>query len=148
MKTWKGFRDEFAFLSNFSRFETPLVYNSIIYNTNEHFYQAMKFKDDNVRFLIANHPSKGLKAFCKDFPLREDWDDIKENVMRYGLEYKFSKRNPTLRSKIIKTQGIELVEYNWWGDKYWGVCSTTDVGENRLGKMLMEIREKVIEENN
>jgi predicted NAD-dependent protein-ADP-ribosyltransferase YbiA (DUF1768 family) len=34
---------------------------------------------------------------------------------------------------------VELIEGNWWGDTYWGVCN--GVGENHLGKLLMKIRD-------
>ncbi|CAM0109837.1 hypothetical protein VPH166E361_0119 [Vibrio phage 166E36-1] len=61
--------------------------------------------------------------------------------MEYGLRYKFSDTNPSLRSKLLDTSDVELVEGNWWGDKYWGVCLKTGEGENNLGKLLMKVRE-------
>ena len=146
-ETVNGFRDEFAFLSNFARFDTPMFYSTHMFITNEHFYQAMKFKDKETRDKIANHPSKGLKQYCSQFAIREDWEDIKKEVMWYGLSYKFSHSNPTLRQSLINTNDIQLVEYNYWGDKYWGVCSKTGVGENNLGKMLMDIRKQLMEES-
>jgi predicted NAD-dependent protein-ADP-ribosyltransferase YbiA (DUF1768 family) len=36
---------------------------------------------------------------------------------------------------------MELVEYNYWGDLYWGVCRGE--GENHLGRILMEIRSEI-----
>lgn len=47
-------------------------------------------------------------------------------------------RNPELRDKLVATGDAEIVEGNWWGDKFWGVCR--GVGENHLGKILMRIR--------
>jgi len=35
-----------------------------------------------------------------------------------------------------------LEETNTWGDKYWGVCNGE--GENQLGKLLMKIRENIM----
>jgi hypothetical protein len=32
-----------------------------------------------------------------------------------------------------------LIEGNTWGDTFWGVCN--GVGENNLGKTLMNVRE-------
>lgn len=140
--TENGFRDEYSFLSNFARFDTVMIYGGIAFITNEHFYQAMKFKDKWTRKKIAEHPSKGLKSFCSQFSVRGDWEEIKLSVMEYGLRYKFSDYNPTLKSALINTKSIELIEYNYWGDKFWGVCSKTGVGENNLGKLLMKIREE------
>ena len=67
--------------------------------------------------------------------------------MESGLRYKFSKHNPKLRQKLLDTNGVELVEYNYWHDVFWGVCKKTEVGENHLGKLIMKIREEVDNEN-
>jgi len=48
--------------------------------------------------------------------------------------------NPLLYVKLDETNPHELVEGNWWGDKYWGVCK--GVGENKLGKILMKVRSR------
>lgn len=141
--TENGFRDEYSFLSNFTRFDTTMIYDGIVFYTNEHFYQAMKFKDKVVRSKIAEHPSKGLKKYCEQFTIRDDWEAIKLDVMEYGLRFKFSDYNSTLKVALIATEGVELIEYNYWGDKFWGVCSKTKVGENNLGKLLMKIREEI-----
>jgi predicted NAD-dependent protein-ADP-ribosyltransferase YbiA (DUF1768 family) len=109
----------------------------------------MKFKEKAYRTDISNRPSKGLKEVVNKNKLlwRQDWDDIKVDVMRYGLTYKFSDKNPVLLQKLIDTKGVELVEYNWWNDKFWGVCSKTGVGDNMLGKLLMEIRGSYFEDD-
>lgn len=149
MKTNNGFRDEFSFLSNFTYFEKPMVIRRSVYDfvflTNEHFYQACKFKDYDMIKLVADHPSKDLKKFInsKKSEWRQDWDDIKLGVMETGLRYKFSEYNPGLRQKLLDTEDIELVEYNYWNDKYYGVCKKTDVGENHVGKLLMKIRKDI-----
>jgi predicted NAD-dependent protein-ADP-ribosyltransferase YbiA (DUF1768 family) len=54
------------------------------------------------------------------------------------LRQKF--QNPELREKLLCTGKLELIEGNYWGDTYWGVCR--GVGENRLGKLLMLVREE------
>ena len=153
MKTEDGFREEFSFLSNFTYFEKPMVVRRegyvFSFPTNEHFYQACKFKDYEMIVLVSKHPSKGLKKFInsKKSEWREDWDEIKLGVMETGLRYKFSKHNTKLRQKLLDTKGIELVEYNYWNDVFWGVCKKTEVGENHLGKLIMKIREEVDNEN-
>ena len=47
-----------------------------------------------------------------------------------------------LRSKLIATGSEYIQEGNWWGDTFWGVDLKADHphGDNRLGIMLMEIR--------
>ena len=148
METENGFRGEYGFLSNFAPFDKPFLYDGIRYPTNEHFYQAMKFKDRELRFSVSQHPSKGLKKFIstKSELIRDDWEEIKVDVMRHGLNYKFSANNPQLRKKLADTDKTDLVEYNWWNDKFWGVSLTANKGRNTLGKLLMEIRGKINEE--
>ena len=50
--------------------------------------------------------------------------------------------NPKLREKLLATGDEELIEGNDWGDLHFGIDSKTRKGENVLGKLLMEIREK------
>ena len=110
MKTEKGFREEYSFLSNFTYFDKPMVRlehpYKLTFLTNEHFYIAMKTTDVDIRSQVCKHPLKGLKKFGTSFTLREDWEDIKLKVMEYGIKYKFSHNNPTLRQKLINTGTI------------------------------------------
>lgn len=147
METIEGFRGQFGFLSNFMPFDTPLEYQGLLFQTNEHFYQAMKFKDYGMRCMIAEHPSRGLKGFVRqnELLIRADWHDIKLDVMEFGLRYKFSEQNPKCRQRLIETQGIKLVEYNTWGDYFWGADMHTRYGQNNLGKLLMKIRDEILE---
>jgi len=50
-------------------------------------------------------------------------------------------KNPILRELLLMTGDAELVEFNEWNDRFWGVCK--GVGENRLGILLQEIREEI-----
>jgi predicted NAD-dependent protein-ADP-ribosyltransferase YbiA (DUF1768 family) len=54
------------------------------------------------------------------------------------LQHKFAQ-NPELYNQLKDTGTEEIVEGNWWYDKYWGVCNGE--GENHLGKLLMWIRD-------
>lgn len=140
----KEFQGEYRWLSNFWYFEAPMVYQGLTFPTNEHFYIAMKTTDYDMRKRVSQHPLKGVKKFGNTIPLREDWDDIKLKVMLHGLRYKFSEANPTLRKKLIETSNLYIQEGNRWGDKFWGVCLKTGKGENNLGKLLMQVREGIL----
>jgi ribA/ribD-fused uncharacterized protein len=145
------FKDEYRWLSNFWFYDTPmLVLNGmapIHLGTNEHFYVAMKTTDNVVRKAVAEHNLKGLKKFGATIELRSDWEDIKLEVMEYGLRYKFSQENPNLRAKLIATGDEHIQEGNNWNDTFWGVDLATGKGENHLGKLLMKIRSEIIEED-
>lgn len=137
------FQGEHRWLSNFWYFEKPLRRQGLVYTTNEHFYQAMKSESLSVRTLISQHPSKGLKRYACQYILREDWEDIKLNVMLYGIRYKFSEHNPELRQMLIDTGDIYIQEGNNWNDTFWGVNLKTGEGENNLGKIIMKVREEI-----
>ena len=74
--------------------------------------------------------------------LREDWEDIKLNIMEEVNYLKFAQHKD-LRVKLLATGQEELVEGNTWGDKFWGVCDNE--GQNWLGKILMKVRERFSE---
>jgi len=143
----KEFQGEYRWLSNFWEFETPMKYQGLTFITNEHFYVAMKTKDLSIRKQVSEHPLNGLKKFGNSFPLREDWNDIKVEVMLHGLKYKFSEYNPTLRQKLLDTGKKIIQEGNYWNDKFWGVCLKTDEGKNTLGCLLMEVRGELANES-
>lgn len=140
------FKDDYRWLSNFWMFQKPMKYQGLSFPTNEHFYVAMKTKDFSIRKQVSEHPLKGVKKFGQSIVIRDDWDDIKLEVMLYGLRYKFSNNNPILRDKLLSTGICNIEEGNWWGDIYWGVNLKTGVGENNLGKLLMKVREEINEQ--
>lgn len=132
------FEGKYAFLSNF--FPSEFKYEGIFYPTNEHFFQAMKTLDIKERRAIANAANPGLaKHLGRTVTLRSDWEQIKEDVMLQGLRLKFTDVN--LGNMLLDTGDEELVEGNWWGDQTWGVCR--GVGENKLGKLLMQVRDEL-----
>ncbi|MCY8564311.1 NADAR family protein [Bacillus sonorensis] len=53
------------------------------------------------------------------------------------------EQNDHLINKLLQTGESILIEGNTWGDKIWGVCN--GVGENKLGKILMKVRNELKE---
>ena len=139
----KNFEGEYAFLSNF--YFSPMIIDNVVYTTNEHFFQAMKSLNLKERQAIVLAPTPGkAKRLGRKVSLRKDWEDIKEEVMLTGLRHKFS--NPELRKKLLATGNEELIEGTTWHDNYWGICDCEACGgqgKNRLGKLLMQVREEL-----
>jgi len=134
------FKDDFRFLSNF--FDSPFTHNGIVFPTNEHFYQAMKTLNIATRKKIAalDSPEKA-KKYGRTLVLRLGWEENKIRVMRKGLELKFITGS-LLAEMLLATFPEELFEGNYWGDTFWGVdLKNNNVGENWLGKLLMERRD-------
>lgn len=130
------FDGEYAFLSNF--YDSPIEKDGIVYPTNEHFFQAMKTLDNEERKKIAAAETPGkAKRMGRNVKLRPDWEQSKFQIMKEGLTLKFLCHKD-LAEKLVATGDAWLIEGNWWGDTYWGVCN--GVGHNMLGNLLMEIR--------
>lgn len=136
------FRGENFFLSNFAT--CKVVYEGVEYPSVENAYQAAKCKNVDDRKQFTSVTASVAKQMGKQVALREDWDSVKDEIMRELVNYKFNN-NPDMRDKLLSTGNAALVEGNSWGDTYWGVDSKTGVGENKLGKILESVRESVKE---
>lgn len=139
------FDGKYAFLSNF--YHAPFTYDGIEYPTNEHFFQAMKTLDQEERKKIAAAATPGkAKRMGRQVQLREDWEEVKEDIMHLGVALKF-KAHPSLTKKLIETGDAYLIEGNTWCDQTWGSCNCPRhkniPGRNLLGQILMEEREKL-----
>ena len=138
------FENEYAFLSNF--YPSPFTHEGIEYPTNEHFFQAMKTTDLELRKAIAAAKTPGVaKRMGRTVKLRPDWERVKVDVMRLGLILKF--QNPDLKEKLLATGDEELIEGNWWCDNVWGSCHCdacfNTPGRNMLGMLLMDLRKEL-----
>lgn len=131
------FRGKYEFLSNF--YPCQITHDGFKYPSTEHAYQASKTLDFKVRKVIAGLDTPGkAKRYGRHALLRDDWESVKDSVMREVLSIKFLSHSD-LAKKLVLTGDEELIEGNTWGDTYWGVCN--GIGENVLGNLLMEIRE-------
>lgn len=141
MRVIDRFDGEYRFLSNF--WKSPVEYDGMLFESVEHAYQAAKTLDWDQREWVRSAPTPGkAKQYGRNVLLRPDWEEIKIGVMRGLLEQKFA--DAKLQAKLIATGNAELVEGNFWHDTFWGVCN--GVGDNHLGKLLMEVRMKMLKE--
>lgn len=136
------FIGEFAFLSNF--YPSTIRYRGELFRTVEHAYQAAKTQVESERKVIQSAKTPGeAKKLGRSVTLRGDWDTIKVDLMRQFVKLKFE--NPLLREMLLATGDADLIEGNYWNDKFWGVCRGH--GENWLGRILMEVRAEIAAEN-
>lgn len=127
------FTGEYAYLSNF--YINAVLLDNRIYPSVENAYQAAKTFKDRSNFY---HCDPGFaKRLGSRVVLRANWEQVKIEVMRSLIKQKFQP-NCYLAGKLLSTENKELVEGNSWNDTFWGVCR--GVGENNLGKLLMEQR--------
>ena len=129
--------------SNFSPHGVEL--NGAWWPTVEHYFQAQKFEDEAYRERIrrARLP-KDAKTLgrTRALPILADWDTARDEVMLEAIRKKFST-HAELREMLLLTGDEELIE-NAPTDYYWG-CGRTGTGQNKLGKILMQVRAELRE---
>lgn len=166
-------KDPYGCFSNFSRH--PVTIYGYTADTSEHPFQAMKFfphRPDLVQAVMkASTPARAAEmGRDRSNPMRPDWDmsvpadehpcpglmmddsrglapvveRVKDKVMWEVVMAKFTQHT-NLRATLLGTGEAPLIE-DAIHDPYWGWgCSHT--GVNRLGKILMGVRQVIREEN-
>lgn len=133
-----------ATYSNFSNH--PLfTEDGNVYRTAEHYFQSKKFEKTDPKWAKAIRNCKTPSAAKKlggnrEHSLVEDWEDIKEDVMYEALELK-AVYNPAFVEDLLASGSRHLVE-NSPSDYYWGI-GYLKTGKNRLGHLLMELRDQI-----
>ena len=138
-----SFRGEYSFLSNFYEGKV-FTYKGLKFNNTEAPFHAEKCWSRAKEFeMIRPLQSKRLG---RRVLMRRDWEQIKDRVM-YDVCYAKFTQDPVLKAKLLATGNRELVEGNTHGDRCWGMTCSNGVwiGENRLGKVLMKLREDLRE---
>ena len=69
---------------------------------------------------------------------RKDWEDVKDGIMRDAIWLTFSQ-NKGLGAELLATGNRRLISED--RDPYWG-CGPD--GENRLGLLLMHVRDNIL----
>lgn len=133
------FENDTFWLSNF--YPCIVKYKNVDYPSSEAAYQSAKCPGHEAEF--SHFDAKTAKHFGRKYMMREDWEDVKDTVMYDILKVKFSE--PLRRKRLIDTYPATLIEGNTWNDTYWGVCN--GVGQNKLGKLLMKVREEAMSED-
>lgn len=110
--------------------------------TTEHYYQAQKFPSNKEYMELirsALTPALAKKyGSNKKMKMRHDWDQVKEDVMYKALKAKFTQ-NLKLKEELMLTKDLILVEHTP-RDHYWGDGGKYGLGKNRLGELLMKLR--------
>lgn len=138
MEAIREFIDAYAFLSNF--YHSPVKYRNLIYLNAEAAFQAQKESCEKDKEQYTRMNPAQAKLVGRNCNLREDWEEIKEQTMYEIVKAKFTQ-NKALARLLLDTGDAYLEEGNWWHDTTWGVCN--GVGENKLGKILMRVREEL-----
>jgi ribA/ribD-fused uncharacterized protein len=134
-------KKEYGEFSNFAAF--PFVLGGLEWPTSEHYFQAQKFQQADYREKIRQTASPMIAARLgrsRSVPIRPDWEAVKLDVMRAAVFEKF-RAHAKLAKLLLDTGDEELIE-DAAGDGFWG-CSKDGLGQNWLGKILMEVRQRL-----
>ena len=132
--------DAYGFLSNFAPY--PIELDGKTWPTTEHYFQAQKFRGTPSEERVRAAPSPGDAArMGRSLPgLRADWEAVKDEVMLVALRAKFGQ-HAKLRRLLLETGERPLVEHTG-NDRYWA-DGGDGAGENRLGELLVQVREEL-----
>ena len=124
--------------SNFAPFGIDL--DEARWPSVEHYYQAQKFADPQLRKSIRQAAKPVIAKNLADqnkAAIRPDWDAVKDEVMYRAVSRKFALHQE-LRELLLATGEEDIVE-SAPTDYYWGV-GREGTGQNRLGKIIERIR--------
>ena len=145
-------REEFGGLSNMAT-GFPLEVNGLRIPTSEALYQACRFPHmPKIQRIIIGQISP-MTAKMKSKPHRResraDWDRVKVKIMRWCLHVKLVQNWTKFGQLLLRTGNRPIVEESR-RDDFWGakiVDGQTLMGINALGRLLMELREKLKHSN-
>lgn len=144
------YEQDFYVLSNFSAF--TLMWKGIRFDTSEAAYHWEKFTGDSGTAQLTRHFIQTAPSAHEAFKIAErnkehrrpDWDEVKVGIMLDILRAK-ADQHEYVRRKLLATGERTLIE-NSWRDDFWGWGPNRD-GQNMLGRLWMEVRAELREED-
>jgi N-glycosidase YbiA len=132
-------------LSNFAHY--PIKLKNKVWQTTEHYFQAMKFESKEYQDKIR-HAGSPMKAAelgrSRKERILKNWDNLRLTIMYDAVKAKFTQ-HVELKQLLMATKNAQIIEHTE-NDNYWG-DGGDGKGENMLGKILMKIREELRQES-
>lgn len=135
--------------------------SGVVYYTAEHFMMAEKarlFGDKaSLEKILSTHSPSSIKKLGREIRGFDSgiWNEKKYEIVLKGNLLKFSDQNIGLKNFLLRTGNRILAEASPY-DTIWGIGLSEDSpeamnpenwkGENLLGFILMEVRDKLMEE--
>jgi ribA/ribD-fused uncharacterized protein len=135
IEQWKDF-------SNLAPY--PIELEGRVWQSSEHYYQYKKFEKadpDYAQKIREAQTPKEVKVLSMQNDKRSPgWDEEKVSILKTAVIKKFASYQ-NLRDLLLSTGDEELIEANP-DDYFWGE-GADGTGKNMMGKILMEIRDKL-----
>lgn len=140
----------YGWMGNMSPY--PILFGDEIYRTSEALFQALRFRDNEIKAIIRGEKSPmGAKLVAKSRASEmtvKQLSDVDVTNMRMCLKLKL-KQHPHLKDALLNTGDDMIVEdVTNRGDKgsnlFWGAMLVDGewVGQNVLGNIWMELRKE------
>lgn len=145
--TFKSTKGNYGALSNMAP-NFPIKINDVTILTAEALYQCMRFPDhpEIQKELIKFGSPISSKQYGRTViqHTRLDWNYYRFSIMRLCLEIKLYQNYSSFSKILLDTNDLAIVEYTD-KDKVWGATLEGEfyTGTNALGRLLMELREKI-----
>lgn len=141
-------KDNFGGLSNMAS-GFLLRVNGVRILTSEALYQACRFPHlpEVQRKIIDQHSPMTAKMKSRPYrkDSRSDWDLVRNGIMRWCLRVKLAQNYDEFGRLLLASEDRPIVEQSrkddYWGAKAIDFPEETLVGQNILGRLLMELRE-------
>lgn len=143
-------REEYGALSNMTG-GFPVIAAGVCFQSSEGLYQALKFpRHPELQRRIAaarsGYEAKRVAYASRTAPL-PGWESLKREAMAYALAAKLAGNPERFGAALRETGTLEIVEISY-KDPYWGAHPqhSAYIGRNELGKLLMELRDRLLEQ--
>ena len=136
------FKGDYDFLSN--RFGCRFLWQGLRYGNAEAAFQASKCEDMSDRKAYVNCSADKAALKGKEQIPYSGWEEARLDIMKSILKAKF-EQNPALKKKLADTGSRILINGNNKQETYWGIDLYSWQGENHLGRIIMDIRDKEIQ---
>ncbi len=146
LKFYSHTRGPYKCFSNF--YDASVIIDDKEWPTTEHYFHAMKFiynpeYQEKIRLAQDPYQAKALGR-SKEYKIDPNWDVNREQVMFDCCYAKFTQHEDL--QKILLSTGDAFLIENSPTDYIWG-SGEKGTGKNKLGKVLMNVRDKINSQN-
>lgn len=137
---------EFIPIEKVEYYQKFFLFDNCWYPATENLYQALKnrFVAGRYDFRYINpFASKARGKAIMKSDVRFGWSSDRLIAMELVIDLKFSQ-HPNLIERLIQVPDEEIVEWNTWGDIFWGKCIKTQRGTDHLGRILREKKQQLL----
>jgi ribA/ribD-fused uncharacterized protein len=142
-------KEAFGGLSNMAAKLYPIYVNNSIIDNTEILYQICRYPNNPEiqNQILINKSPMGAKMVSKKYRkeyTRFDFENVKVDIMYWCLRVKLAC-NPLNFGSLLESTGDKVIVEISRNDPFWGAQFSKDnsgvlVGQNILGKLLMELR--------